>query len=330
VWRNIDAALMHGARGLPGGSSLPRLLDEARGVRNRKALPALSIKQVLRWADRFFKATGRWPTRHDGPIPDAPGETWAAIDAALHNGCRGFRGGDSLAQLLERRRGVRNRKHLPKLTERQILRWARRHRRQTGKWPTENSGLVVGTHGEVWVNISAALLQGIRGLPGGDTLARLLARRLGARNTADLPRLTVKQILRWADTHHRRADRWPNASTGLVVEAPAENWSALDGALRGGMRGLARGLSLARLLARHRGVRNKAEAPRLTVRQILKWADGHFRRTGSWPGAAARAIADTASETWSAVDQSLRKGRRGLPGGDSLARLLGRHGRTHI
>ena len=225
-------------------------------MRNRKALPALSIKEVLRWADRFFKANGHWPTRQDGPIAGAPGETWAAVDAALHNSCRGFRGGTSLARLLERKRGARNRKHLPKLTERQILRWARRHRRQTGKWPTENSGPVPGTHGEVWGNVSAALREGIRGLAGGDTLARLLARRLGVRNVANLPRLTVTQILSWADAHHRRAGCWPNASAGRVVEAPEENWRALGGALRGGMRGLRRGLSLGRLLARHRGAQN--------------------------------------------------------------------------
>ena len=185
TWSAVDRALTIGYRGLPGGGSLARLLQAERGVRNRKALPALSIKEVLRWADRFFKANGHWPTRQDGPIAGAPGETWAAVDAALHNSCRGFRGGTSLARLLERKRGARNRKHLPKLTERQILRWARRHRRQTGKWPTENSGPVPGTHGEVWGNVSAALREGIRGLAGGDTLAQLLARRLGVRNVAN-------------------------------------------------------------------------------------------------------------------------------------------------
>jgi hypothetical protein len=36
----------------------------------------------------------------------APGETWVAIDAALAHGHRGLPGGDSVARLLARRRGV--------------------------------------------------------------------------------------------------------------------------------------------------------------------------------------------------------------------------------
>jgi hypothetical protein len=44
---------------------------------------------------------------------------------------------------------------------------------------------VPGTHGEVWGNVNAALREGIRGLAGGDTLAQLLARRLGVRNVAN-------------------------------------------------------------------------------------------------------------------------------------------------
>jgi hypothetical protein len=45
------------------------------------------------------------------------------------------------------------------------------------------------------------MIQGIRGFPGGDTLARFLARHRGAPHPADIPRLTVEQILTWADAH---------------------------------------------------------------------------------------------------------------------------------
>jgi len=43
---------------------------------------------------------GRWPTLWRGAIEDAPGETWAAADAALKRGGRGLPGGSSLAKLL--------------------------------------------------------------------------------------------------------------------------------------------------------------------------------------------------------------------------------------
>jgi hypothetical protein len=71
---------------------------------------------------------------------------------------------------------VRNRKALPPLTEGRIITWARAHRRQFGRWPTEDAGPIPGTRGEVWSNLAAALSQGVRGLPAGDTLARLLSR----------------------------------------------------------------------------------------------------------------------------------------------------------
>jgi hypothetical protein len=68
--------------------------------------------------------------------------------------------------------------------------------------------------------------------------------------------------------------------------------------------------------------------PKLTVAKILRWADAHHAATGRWPGAASGPVPGTAGESWRAVNLSLRNGYRGLPGGDSLARLLVRHGRV--
>jgi hypothetical protein len=68
----------------------------------------------------------------------------------------------------------------------------------------------------------------------------------------------------------------------------------------------------ARLLSSRRGVRNKAEAPPLTVEQVLAWADEHHRRSGRWPVVVAGVIPGSGGLTWSAVDQALRQGRYGL------------------
>ena len=62
----------------------------------------------------------------------------------------------------------------------------------------------------------------------------------------------------------------------------------------------------------------------LTTGQILAWADAHWRRTGDWPKAISGPVAGAAGLTWAAVESALRIGSRGLPGGDSLARLLRR------
>jgi hypothetical protein len=323
-WRNINAALMAGGRGLSGGTTLAQVLASYRGVRNRKGLPALRLKQVLASADAHRRRVGRWPNKDSGPIPELPGETWAAVDAALHNGCRGFPGGSSLAQVLDRERDVRNRKRLPPLSESQIIAWARRHRLSTGKWPSENAGPIEGTRGEVWENVAAALTQGIRGLPGGDSLARLLARRLGARNSAALPPLLEQDILSWADAYHARTGQWPRADSGAIAEAADETWSAVDSALRSGLRGMAGGSSLVKLLTLHRGVRNSRTPPALSVEKIIAWAEAHYRRVGRWPKGADGAIPEAPGETWNAVIIGLQRGARGLPRGETLHQLLRR------
>jgi hypothetical protein len=93
-----------------------------------------------------------------------------------------------------------------------------------------------------------ALDRGWRGLPGGTTLARLLARERGKRNHKDLPRLTPGQIRAWAVAHHRRTGVWPGRKTGSIPEAPGETWSGVNAALMTGGRGLPGGSSLSRLL----------------------------------------------------------------------------------
>src|SRR5882672_7753208 len=88
------------------------------------------------------------------------------------------------------------------------------------------------------------------------------------------PLLTMHQVLEWADAFHARHRRWPSLHDGRVRESPAETWFNISQALRLGLRGLSPGgSSLARLLTRHRGVRNRKELPPFTVAQILKWAD---------------------------------------------------------
>jgi hypothetical protein len=67
----------------------------------------------------------------------------------------------------------------PKLTIEQILAWADAHRRQAGDWPTVKAGPVPGAPGETWEGIDSALRLGTRGLPGGDTLPKLLRRERG-------------------------------------------------------------------------------------------------------------------------------------------------------
>jgi hypothetical protein len=209
----------------------------------------LTVKQILFWADDHWSRTGCWPraeTPDDASLPE--GERWRNIDQALRVGLRGLSGGDSLARLLGRERFVRNVQALPPLTEAQILHWARAHRKRRGRWPSESAGRVEGTQGEVWRNIDAALREGTRGLPGGDSLARLLQRLAGARHRLHPPGLTVEQILAWAKAHRAATGTWPTARSGPIPGAVGETWHGINRALRAGRRGLPGGSSLAWLL----------------------------------------------------------------------------------
>jgi hypothetical protein len=69
------------------------------------------------------------------------------------------------------------------------------------------------------------------------------------------------------------------------------------------------------------------KAPRLREEQVLLWADAHHARTGRWPTRKSGPVREAPGENWSAVICALWAGYRGLPGGDTLRRLLRRHGR---
>ena len=164
--------------------------------------------------------------------------------------------------------------------------------------------------------------------------SKLLAEHRGVRNLADLPDLTIEQIVAWADAYKAASSDWPTRASGQIVGTD-ESWSRIDVALKGGGRGLPGGTSLAKVLAKYRGVRNAMDLPSLTVEQILRWIDAYKEAMGEWPTRASGRITGS-DETWSGVSTALVEGVRGLPGGSSLAKLFGRttrfakHGRFAV
>jgi len=320
-WRIVDRALRRGRCGLKRGSTLARLLAKKRGVTYRLSQPPLSERLILRWADRHHRRTGSWPNHLSGRIVGSRGESWGKVHTALYCGGRGLPGGSSLADLFARRRGARNKRNLPPFTEELIVEWADEHYRRFGCWPNSQSGIIRDAPGETWRAVEAALYKGIRGLQGGSSLTRLLVAHRGIRNRNHPPKLTIAQILAWADAFHEHTGRWPTVRSGPIMDAPGENWKIIHDALYAGKRGLLGGSSLAKLLAIERGVRNVAAQPRLTVEQILRWARALEKRSGRWTTRTSGSVADAPGEQWGLIDQSLYKGLRGLPGGNTLARL---------
>ena len=71
------------------------------GIGNRASIPPLGVEQILVWSDAHLERTGRWPTAESGPIAEAPGETWKAVQMALAQGLRGLPGRWSLSRFLK-------------------------------------------------------------------------------------------------------------------------------------------------------------------------------------------------------------------------------------
>lgn len=321
-WNNVDSALRNGFRGLPGGTTLSRLLSQHRGKRDPTQLPPLTVKQILSWADGCYKSTGRWPHAALSRVADGMNETWKNVDMALRVGYRGLPGGTTLARLLTVHRGKRNPSNLPRFTVRRILAWADAHYRRTGRWPTLSSGPIAEAPGETWLAVNQALSLGCRGFPGGSSLPQMLARKRGKRHLMYLPRLTVKRILAMADQYVRIHGRWPKRNSGPVRIHGGGTWYGINTALIKGCRGLPGGISLAQLLAAKRAVRNQGALPALRKKAILAWASDHFKRTGAWPTRGSGLVYEAPGETWAGINVALNRGYRGLPGGTSLAQLL--------
>jgi hypothetical protein len=322
TWSEVARALRFGVRGLKGFSSLARLLARGGALEPKPTRPDLAIDEILRWADAFHAVHGAWPTAHSGPIPETREDTWFQVDRALHHGSRGLPGGSSLRRLLARRRGVRIRHPRPPLTEEQVLDWADAHYARTGRWPKARSGRIPEAPRETWHSVDDALSSGTRGLPGGSSLRRLLVERRGPTDPVVPPRLTISQVLSWADAHHARHGNLPKLKSGVIPEAPDLTWKSISRALRRGEDGLPGGTTLRALMAEHHRTRYRPARPSLTEEQILAWADAHHARTGRWPKARSGPVVEAPGENWMRVHKALKQGRRGLPGDSSLARLL--------
>lgn len=258
TWSRYDAALNRGNRGLILKSSLAQLLATYRGVHNpqrKRNLPPLNEAMVIADADRYFLENKRWPKYHSGVIPWRHSESWSSYNNFLRRGGRGLSGNSSLARLLEKHRKVRNHANLPKLTEQTILSDADRFHIENGRWPRYEDGSISWRIPETWGSYNAALSSGARGLHGGSSLAKLLEKHRGVRNSMNLPHMSEKQILLDADRWFLEHNAWPIRKSGSIPWRDSETWYRYDDNLKSGGRGLPGGSSLSKLLENRRGVK---------------------------------------------------------------------------
>jgi hypothetical protein len=337
TWERLDKALRRGQRGLPRGTSLAQLLFEKRGAPNLQNQERLNIEKILRWVDAHYDRTGNWPTRDDGEVFDAPGETWDHINNALLSGNRGLPKGSSLPLLLAEQRGKRHVKLLPDLNIMQINGWVLTYYARTGRLPRVKDGTIPEAPDESWSIIDNAFRYGRRGLAetGYTSLKAFLdsyfTRADFGQRVMLKPKLYISTILKWADEHHARTGNWPNTNSGEIPDEPGETWRKINHEMTRGLRGINPPTTLTKLLEQQRGMRPSRRGT-LTFVQILRWADEHRARTGQWPDPKSRSeIPGAPHETWLHVNSAMLHGSRGLPQKTSLPMLLFTYrGRPHI
>jgi hypothetical protein len=158
-----------------------------------------------------------------------------------------------------------------------------------------------------------------------------MAKRRKKRVRAIRNPLTESMILEWADAFYAKNGYWPSMRSGLVAGQTRANWRAIDVALRNGARGLPGRSSLSDFLNKHRnlyqGGRMRpyriSENRRIDMKLVMRWARAYKKKTGIWPHLGSGVISGSGGYRWGLLDMALRFGRRGLPGGTSLAQLFG-------
>lgn len=230
------------------------------------------------------------------------------IDVEVSLGAK-FRGAicNGIAVKMVRRLGERR-----PLTEELVWQWMVEHRDEHGRWPA-NDSKHRSPDGSGWSAINTSLSFGHRGLPGGSSLATLRRKIMGEKKPAPL---TEEMIWKWMQAYHAEHKRWPTSVTTDITPG-GSTWNVIDNSLRTGRHGLPGGSSLAQL----RRKINKEKTPvLLTEWGVWKWMRSFYKKHGKWPTQLTTELASNGS-TWSAVDEWLRSGRRGLPEGASLPKL---------
>ncbi len=214
--------------------------------------PTLSKKIVEDAFMKYFEEHGKAPTRKMGSADKYIGfeETWNSIDNALRYGLRGLGGGESISSVCQDL-GIRNRR--TNLTEQMIIDAAKKHIERTGNIPTAKSPGAEIDFGypETWMAVNGAIMKGCRGMPGGESLYKLL-KRCGVRH--EKPKLTRLKIIAAARKFQKDWGHPPSGGFSNKKKDDAtkyfgypETWKAVANALREGNRGLKKG-SLAEVL----------------------------------------------------------------------------------
>lgn len=314
-WNSVNQSLSVGCNGLPGGSSLAKLLDE-RVPGRAKIIPTEEL--IIEAIKTYFEQTGKIPLQKTvSPVPGLPGHSWSSLGAALERGSYGLPGGSSLSKIAD---SIYLDRVKISLTEELIVESIKVYLEQTGNLPhSHNKDFVPNLLNYNWVTIDAALKFGRYGLPGNSSLAILLNTHFSEQKA-----LTEENIVKSMVIYHEQTGKWPTSITsGKAPGLGDHTWGSLNSSLKRGSHGLSvSGSSIPKLLNKY-----LSERKNLTEDLIWEVAQEWLKQTGKWPNiGVVGKINHLKNMTWALVNKSLKEGLHGLPGGSSLLKLLTERG----
>lgn len=284
-----------------------------RTVNRTTEAPNLTIDQVLAYIDTFYERYGKWPMVTSEPV-DGMTFGWKSLDSYLRAGLRGLPSGLSVANVLEKYRGVQNIYNQRPLTVKWIVKEMRRHNELTGHYPTQASGKIHLT-GETWAGVEIALARCIRGIEEKSSIAKLREQYLGVTNKKNQPPLSLDWVEEQIRRFYRDTAQFPSQESGAIPDS-AETWSRVHGALYSGSRGIKRKVSLSTLVREVLGVKVS-----FTSQDIETWVRAYQLEHNKFPSQKTGDIPGTPFN-WRQVDYALYYGFPGRRGDQSLSQFI--------
>lgn len=300
TWNAVDRALYHGFHGLPGGSSLSLIQEGFIKLSARGKIHELPMEQFDEVICEWHRERGMWPSKSTKGRCDRLRVSWGTIHDNL------VKKGTSLAAVVARLSNQSYRKKNWTITE--LERLVLSHYERCGEWPSLATQGFAPETTMSWTAISERLRN------NGSSLAMIVAKL--ANTTYKHEEFTMRQFEEMITEEHERSGNWPTDNSKGYAPGTTLSWCAVGVRLR------KLGTTLSCVVDRLSG--RTPLRQKLSEQLIEKWVIDWMRHTGMEPGPKTEGTIPGTSLSWANINDNLKYGKRGLPGGDSLTKMVAR------
>lgn len=282
----------------------------------------ISLEDVHAELWDFYQREGDWPSAFSGEI-ERFGISYKHLNQYLLVGTRGLPGRSSVYRECEKvaaAKGVSirafSRDDSP-LTVEMVRDAIRQFNEEHKRFPVK-AEVGMSPLGFTWQTLNFYLRTGYRGLPGGSTLTKEVEEVRKELGLA-FPKPTRPLVLAAIREYREKTGKFPVRTTKGVVPGLGIVWGSLNGQLLRGV--LGEELTLGQLVEEVRasdGFIPGARKDSLSVDAVREAIREFFRTHGVRPNRTTK-LPNSLGMAWSTLQNALKRGDRGLPGGSSLA-----------